>query len=357
MVEVLIDGSFGEGGGQMLRSSLALSAVLGIPFRIVNIRARRRNPGLQQQHLTAVLALKELTGAEVEGAYKGSTELSFRPGAVRCGSFTFDIGTAGSTSLVIQALLPALALSHCASRVVIRGGTDVPMAPPIDYVRFVMLPVLSRLGVDADVALVRRGHYPRGGGEVVLTVRPSEGLRAVTLRGFGKLVEVRGLSHAVRLPRHVAERQAQAAERALKGLGVPIGMGVEAYPPDRDPHLGPGSGIVLWALSDQGNVVGADSLGERGKPAEAVGEEAARRLMEELGTGCAVDSHMGDMLIPYMALARGRSTICVSRLTMHATTNMYVVERFLGVKFQVDGEISTPATISVEGVGHVRGPS
>ncbi len=356
MDEVLIDGSFGEGGGQILRSSLSLSAVLGRPFRIVNIRARRRNPGLQQQHLTAVLALKELTGAEVEGAYKGSTELSFRPGTVKCGSFTFDIGTAGSTSLVIQALLPALALSRCGSRVVIRGGTDVPMAPPIDYVRFVMLPVLSKLGVDADVVLVRRGHYPRGGGEVVLTVRPTDGLRAVVLAGFGKLVEVRGLSHAVRLPRHVAERQAQAAERNLKGLGVPIGISVESHPPDRDPHRGPGSGIVLWALSDQGNVIGADSLGERGKPAEAVGEEAARRLVEELGPGCAVDSHMGDMLIPYIALAHGRSTICVSRLTTHAATNIYVVERFLGVKFQVEGGVSAPATISVEGIGYVQRP-
>jgi RNA 3'-phosphate cyclase len=269
-------------------------------------------------------------------------------GRIGCGGFRFDIGTAGSVTLVIQTILPILVFAPCESTVTITGGTDVPWSPPIDYVRFVMLPMLGLFGVKAEVRLVRRGHYPRGGGEVVLTVRPSE-LRAVNAVEFGNLMEIRGLSHAVRLPAHVARRQADSARDTLikAGISVPIEISLETYEQGRDPHFGPGSGIVLWARSDRGYVKGADALGERGKPAEVVGEEAANRLLENLRSNMALDEHMGDMVIPYMVLARGKSAVGVSRITLHTLTNIYVVERMMDVKFVVDGAEGKPGIIRV----------
>ncbi|BDR91040.1 RNA 3'-terminal phosphate cyclase [Vulcanisaeta souniana] len=342
-----IDGSVLEGGGQILRTALALSAITGRPVRIYNIRARRSNPGLQQQHLTGVIAAARISNAQVTGAVKGSTELVFRPGRISCGDFRFDIGTAGAITLVIQTILPILIYAPCRSTVTITGGTDVPWSPPIDYVRFVMLPMLSLFGVKAELKLVRRGHYPRGGGEVILTVEPG-GLRPVEVIEFGELREVRGISHAVRLPAHVAHRQANSAREYLvkAGVKVPIDIAVETYEQGKDPHLGPGSGIVLWAVSSKGLIKGADALGERGKPAEAVGEEAAKGLLGNLRSGMALDEYMGDMVIPYMALA-GNSVVGISRITLHALTNIYIVEKILGVKFEVSGKEGKPGLIRV----------
>ncbi len=351
-----IDGSVLEGGGQILRTTLALSALTGKPVRIFNIRAKRSNPGLQAQHLTCVRAVAELCNAKVEGAYKGSKELVFIPGKLRSGNFRFDIGTAGSISLVIQAILPVLVFAPGRCTVEITGGTDVHWSPPIDYVRYVLLPILSRMGVKAEVQVLRRGHYPRGGGHVRLTVDPVDKLRPINSIDFGNVQEIKGRSHCVKLPAHVAERQAKAATEFLRkqGINVPINIDIETYPPHRDPHLGPGSGIVLWAISDKGEIIGADAVGEKGKPAEQVGQEAAMKLVEDLRTGKAFDRHMADMLIPYIALAEGYSKIGVAKLTLHTITNIYITEKILGVKFKVDGKEDQPGIIEVQGIGFTR---
>ncbi len=352
---VEIDGSVLEGGGQILRTTLALSALTGRPVRIFNIRARRSNPGLQAQHLTGVRAIAELCNAKVEGAYKGSMELLFVPGKIRGGRFRFDIGTAGSISLVIQAILPVLIFAPGIVEVDITGGTDVRWSPPIDYVKNVLLPILSKMGVEAEIKVFRRGHYPRGGGHVRLIVNPVDKLKPIVDVELSKIIEIRGISHCVKLPKHVAERQAKSAEEYLRrNISVPIRIELEYYPPEKDPHLGPGSGIVLWAISDKGQIVGADALGEKGKPAEEVGREAAEKLINELRTGKPFDSHMADMLIPYIALADGYSKIGISKLTLHTITNIYVVEKILGVKFNVNGEQDKPAIIEVSGIGYTR---
>ncbi|NPA70216.1 MAG: RNA 3'-terminal phosphate cyclase [Crenarchaeota archaeon] len=351
-----IDGSILEGGGQILRTSLALSALTGRPIRIYNIRAKRSNPGLQAQHLTGVRAVAELCNAKVEGAYKGSMELIFIPGKIRSGKFRFDIGTAGSISLVIQAILPVLVFAPDRVEVEITGGTDVRWSPPIDYVRYVMLPILSKLGVKAEVIVYRRGHYPRGGGHVKLIVEPVDHLNSIVDVERGEVKEIRGRSHCVKLPKHVSERQARAAEEYLRSRGykVPINIELEYYPPDRDPHLGPGSGIVLWAITDRDEILGGDALGEKGKPAEEVGREAAEKLVEDLSTNMAFDRHMGDMLIPYIALAEGYSKIGVAKLTLHTITNVHIVEKILNVKFKVQGEQDKPGVIEVNGIGYRR---
>lgn len=345
MQPVAIDGAYGEGGGQILRTSLALSGLLLKPVEIYNIRAKRRNPGLQHQHLTAVKAAAAITNAEVEGAELGSTRLVFAPRGLRCGEFSFDVGTAGSVGLVIQTILPILAFAGCKSKTTIRGGTDVPMAPPVDYLNNVFLKLLRRLGVEASIRLIKRGHYPRGGGVVELVVEPAGKLRPAVWRERGAITKIYGISHAVNLPRHVAERQARAAEDVLRNLGVPVEITIE----HRQDGLGPGSGIVLWAETDVGLALGADALGEKGKPAESVGREAAERLLKEISSGASLDAHMGDMIMLYIALADGASEITVSELTLHAKTNAYIIERFLPVKFELRD--ARPAVISVNGVG------
>ncbi len=351
---VEIDGSMGEGGGQILRYSLGFSAVLLKPVHIYNIRAKRSNPGLRPQHLTAVKALQAITDAEVRGARVGSMELYFYPRRRKPGYYRFDIGTAGSISLVIQAILPALLYAPGESRVVITGGTDVSWSPPIDYMRMVFLHNISLFGVSAEITIKRRGHYPRGGGVVELRVKPvTSVLKPVSIIERGEILSVKGISHAVKLPRHVAERQALSASKLIREkLGIEPEISLEYYEPGRDPHLGPGSGIVLYADVRAGTRIGADSLGARGKRAEKVGLEAAAKLLEDLSTGKAFDRYMADMLIPYMFLADGRSSAGVSRITLHALTAIEVSRIFLpDTRVDVNGDRDKPGVITIHGVG------
>jgi len=350
---VIIDGSMGEGGGQILRTAVALSAVTGRPIKVINIRAKRRNPGLRPQHLTAIRALAEITGARVRGAHVGSMEVEFWPGPVRGGSYEFDVGTAGSVSLVLQALLPALAYADSPVRVRITGGTDVKMAPTIDYMKEVFLEHLKKFGYNVRLTVKRRGHYPKGGGIVEVEIpSPPRGFNPVQLVNRGGLQGVFGRSHAVRLPRHVAERQARAASELLRReLGVEPRIEVEWYEPGRDPHLGPGSGIALWATFDS-SIMGADALGERGKRAEIVGREAASKLIEDVRTGSAVDRYASDMLPPYMALAEGESSYTGARLTSHAETMFQLLRLILPeARIEVEGERGRPFRAWIEGVG------
>ncbi|MEM2202842.1 MAG: RNA 3'-terminal phosphate cyclase [Sulfolobales archaeon] len=347
---ILIDGSFGEGGGQILRYTLALAAVLRKPVRIVNIRARRENPGLQRQHLTVVKALAEISRARVRGAVLGSTEVEFEPQGVTGGSFFFDIGTAGSVTLVLQSLLLVAAFSERQVELRIRGGTDVPWSPTYDYFKNVFLYHLSKIGYKVELELVRRGHYPRGGGEVIARINdPPKGFKPLSLSERGGIVSIRGISHAVRLPRHVAERQARAAKERLATLGinVPIEIEIESYPPDRDPHIGQGSGIAIWADS-QNTRLGADSIGARDKRAEDVGIEAASRLANDLLTGASLDTHMSDMIVPYLLLARGPSEVTCASLTLHAYTIIEISKKLVsGVSIEYEGSMNKPFTLRV----------
>ncbi|WFO75722.1 RNA 3'-terminal phosphate cyclase [Desulfurococcaceae archaeon MEX13E-LK6-19] len=348
-----IDGSMGEGGGQILRYSLALSSLLLKPVHIYNIRAKRSNPGLRPQHLTAVRALAQISNAEVKGDRVGSMELWFKPSARKGGVYKFNIGTAGSVTLVIQAILPALIFSDKDSFVEITGGTDVPWSPTIDYMRYVFAENMRRLfGMNISIDVKKRGHYPRGGGHVILKIeRMRSHINSIDIVERKAIKAIKGRSHCVRLPSHVAVRQAKSAEKYIyQKLGIKPIIDVEYYERKSDPHLGPGSGIVLYADCID-TVIGADSIGARGKPAEKVGEEAASKLVEELSTKMAFDRHMGDMLIPYVSLACGESRIGVAKLTMHTVTALEVTKKFLPeLKYYIEGRIDEPAIIKVSGV-------
>jgi len=276
MIEV--DGSFGEGGGQVLRTAVALAAVLSKEVRVFNIRAGRAEPGLRPQHVTGVKAAAQLCSGELKGLEVGSTEFVFKPGKLKAGGFRFDVGTAGSVTLVLQTLMPIFAFSPGSVQLEITGGTDVKWSPPIDYLRLVTLPVLKKIGYQGDLERVRRGHYPKGGGLVRFSTTGPQMLQPLIAEKAGSVSKIYGVSHAVALPRHVAERQAAAARKNLEEARLPSpSIDIEVLE-DKRP-AGPGSGIVLSAETQKGNILGSDALGERGTPAEEVGSTAGLSLI------------------------------------------------------------------------------
>jgi RNA 3'-terminal phosphate cyclase (ATP) len=349
MIEV--PGDMMEGGGQIIRTTLALSALTGKPVTITKIRDKRPNPGLQAQHLVAVKAVAAICQADLSNVMPGCQQLTFTPRAHAGGSYRFDIGTAGSIPLILQALMPAAAYAPAPLTFELTGGTDVRWSPSIDYLRLIQIPLLRQMGYDATIQVQRRGHYPKGGGRVSFTVTPPRTLHAIQWVERGDLMTIDGVSHCVKLPSHVAQRQADAAKRKITADGfTSMNIATETYPPNQDPHIAPGSGITLLAKFRSGAILGSDSLGERGKPAESVGAEAATNLLNELASGAPVDKHMGDIAIPYLAVADGRSQLHVSQITTHTLTNIKVAEILTGVKFNVRGELHSPGMISVQGI-------
>ncbi len=347
-----IDGSYGEGGGQILRTSISLSALTMQPVRVVNIRSGRSKPGLRRQHLAGIEVTAKLVGARTRGVEVGSTDVEFVPTERRVDSISYDIGTAGSLSLLLQTVIPAAVLSPEPVSLHLRGGTDVSWSPPIDYMREVFAFTLTKLGSSIEIVQKKRGHYPRGGGVVSCMITPVRVLKSLELEDFGELSEIGGVSHCVRLPSHIAERQASSAEKILQNHGIKdLQIRRESYKKGDDHHLGPGSGIVLWAESKEGIRVGADSLGERNKRAEVVGGSAARNLLDELESKMAVDSYLADMLVPFLCIAEGESKIGVSRVTKHLQTNIWASQKMLNVDVSLEGSIGESGKLVVRGKG------
>ncbi|MGA3296139.1 MAG: RNA 3'-terminal phosphate cyclase [Candidatus Bathyarchaeia archaeon] len=349
MIEVA--GDTLEGGGQIVRTSVALAALASVDVRITKIRDKRPNPGLQPQHVTAVKALAKMSNAQTEGLTQGSRELVFRPRGRTGGNFRFDVGTAGSIPLILQALMPSLAFAPDLVELELIGGTDVKWSPSIDYVRLAILPTLQLMGYQANLLVNRRGHYPRGGGRVIFKIVPPKMLHAIQITKRDQQKSIEGVSHCVKLPSHVAQRQAEAARKRLLKDDYEVKVAIETHSPDQDQNASPGSGITLVTRFMNGSVLGADSVGERGKPAEKVGEDCAGKLLEELKSNGSFDRHLGDILIPFMAVAEGRSEISVSQMTTHTLTNIHVAEQILNVKFQTTGVVGEFGTIVVEGIG------
>ncbi len=318
---IVIDGSYGEGGGQILRTAVSLSAVIGEEVTVTNIRKARPQPGLKMQHLSSIEAAALLCDAGVEGLFPGSTEITFSPLEIKGLSTEIDIGTAGSIPLLIQSIMPAAAYSSGAVRLRIKGGTDVIWSPTIDYLENVTFKALSRMGYISQLKTISRGYYPRGGGLIELTIEPSR------LRGHDFVREdreVSGISHSSRLPEHVAQREAASAKEILdeKGYGCDIRTEVSQY-------ASTGSGITLWS-----GFKGAVSIGKKGLPAEKVGARAAEEMITCLESEAAVDQHLADQLIPYMGLA-GSGSFTTVALSDHTTTNIWVTEQFLDVRFGI----------------------
>jgi RNA 3'-phosphate cyclase len=326
-----IDGSYGEGGGALLRVATALAAYTGKSVYINHIRANRPQTGLMPQHLHAVKAVSQLSQARVEGVEIGSEEIEFHPQKLLGQDLIVDVKTAGSISLVLQAVMIPAMRADKPFKVTVQGGTDVRWSPLLDYLKNITLPVLDLMGYPAQLEIERRGYYPRGGGLVHLEVTTTPQLKALELTQL-QVKRIRGISHATLLPRHVAQRQADSASRILTKQGYDVDIEVEV----NQDALGPGSGIVLWT-EGQGRV-GGSALGERGKRAEIVGEEAARELLFHLERGAPLDRYLSDQIIPYLALA-GDSQVKVAQITPHTLTNIHVAEKITGVRFHMEDEV------------------
>lgn len=338
---IVMDGSHGEGGGQILRTALALSAILKKPFSIHHIRSKRKKPGLQAQHLEAVEALARITGAQTEGVKLGSQKIVFFPQRILPGDYRFEVRTAGSVILLLQAILLPLCLSGGSSNLILIGGTHVPWSPSFHYLSEVLMPTLRRMGVSAEAAMEQWGFYPRGGGKIRLKISPVHELKPICLANRGPLQKISGISASSHLPRHVAERQRkQALNRILKELGVDAQIAIQ---PDVS-SSGPGS--FLFLLAEYKTIpVGFSSLGFRGKPAEKVADEAVDSLRDFMKSDGCIDPHLADQLIPFMAIAKGASFFTTTKMTEHLLTNIWVIKQFLKVKIDIEGEKGMPGRL------------
>lgn len=337
MSVVEIDGSYGEGGGQIVRTACSFAALTQKPCRIINIRSARRQPGLRPQHLAGVRALARLCGGAVEGDAIDSRELVFSPGPVVVGDLHVKLETAGSVTLMLQALLPAAVAAHVPITVAVEGGgTDTARAPTLDYFRHVFLRFLQRMGVAVELDVVRRGYYPKGGAAVRVRVHTGEPGR-LELRERGALKEVTLFSQAAKVlkARKVAERQIEGALSVIDALGVPVRSDVEY-----EPSFSAGSSLCIVA-EFANTVIGCDALGARGKLAEQVGKEAAEGFVEQFHGSACLDRYMADQILPYLAQAGYGSSATVPEATSHCLTNMWVIEKFLDGRFAVRDNLIT----------------
>jgi RNA 3'-terminal phosphate cyclase (ATP) len=319
---VQIDGAQGEGGGQVLRTALALSLVTGQAFEIRRIRAGRERPGLMRQHLAAVRAAAAVGSGRVEGVSIGSARVTFVPGDVKPGSYRFTVGSAGSATLVLQTVLPALALAGGPSTVVLEGGTHNPFAPPFDFLQKAFLPLVGRMGPQVTVALQRPGFFPAGGGRFTARITPAARLQQLDLSARGKLLQLRGIAIVADLPRQIAEREAAALAACLRLQ--PEDVAIREFR-----GCGPGNALLVEVQCEQVTEV-FSAFGVRGRRAESVARAVAEEVLRYLAADVAVGRHLADQLLLPMALARGGSFHTLEP-SGHTRTNMAVIGQFLDV--------------------------
>ncbi len=323
---IILDGSLGEGGGQILRSALSLAMCTGTPFRIERIRARRKKPGLLRQHLTAVSAAAEICGAQLEGAHLGSTALTFAPGAIKSGDYRFAIGTAGSCTLVLQTVLPALLMAGAASRVRLQGGTHNPMAPPFHFLQRAFMPLLRAMGANVTLELNRFGFFPAGGGDFTADIQPAR-LVPLHLSARGERTAAYVESFVAGVPGHVALRELEAVGKAMNWDKDQLQ--VRGLPNEQ----GPGNALMITLAHEYVTEV-FTAFGEKGTPAEQVAKRVVGEARDYLSSTAAVGEHLADQLLLPLALA-GAGSFTATQASAHTTTNAEVIQRFLPVTIDI----------------------
>ncbi len=336
---LILDGSYGEGGGQILRTSLALALVTGKPFRIEKIRAGRKNPGLLRQHLTAVNAAAQIGRAEVSGATLGSKQLTFAPQAIAAGDYTFAVGTAGSAMLVLQTVLPALIVADTSSTLAIEGGTHNPFAPPFDFLAKTFLPLINRMGATVSAQLDRYGFYPAGGGKFRVRIEPTAALKRLDIAERGEILHRRGRALVANLPRDIAEREIKVIKRKLAWSDAVLEAEVVTNSP------GPGN-VVMIEIGCQHLTELFTGFGERGIRAEVVAERAVKEARRYLAAEVAAGEHLADQLLLPMAMAGGGSFTTLP-LSRHATTNITMIRQFLDVEISVAQESNRLCRVTI----------
>ncbi len=348
---ITLDGSHMEGGGALVRVALALSTLTGQEFKVTKIRANRPEPGLKAQHLEAIKALEKICGAETNVITLGSTKLHYKPGKIKKGIFEIDIGTAGSISLVLQALLVPCLFAPGKITLKIKGGTCGKWQASVDYLQNVLLHYMQRFAEKIELKMLKRGYYPKGGGEISIEIHPrfpldifydqrlffeelEKKVPKLNLKERGDLQQIKGvinLSQELQ-EKDVGERIKKAAEETLRNCGAPVNIRVEYAK-----TLSVGGELVLWATFGEENkiILGSDALIEKGKSSEEVGREAAQKLLQEIKSDNNADQYLIDQLIPFLALLPG-SEVRIKELTEHAKTNIHIVEKFLAVKLKLE---------------------
>ena len=329
---IKIDGSQGEGGGQILRTAISLSAITGRPIEVSNIRANRTNPGLRPQHMAGIRIIADLFHAKSENLKVGAEWIRFSPSdKFEGGSIKFDIGTAGSIPLILMTVVPAVSLSNNSLQIEVTGGTDVKASPTIDYIKHIVAKSYLSIGPKFSVDVLKRGYYPKGGGVVQCTIKPCKTPGTIELLAT-EYLEPKIISVCSQLPIHVAKRQISSALIALEKKDIRCSN----YTASIETSISPGSSILVYSASDFGLYVGGDSIGELGKRAEAVGNEAAMRFLDSTLAQATVDPFLADMLVLPLALSKGRSRYRVGQVTQHLLTSLHVVSQMIGCKYSIE---------------------
>lgn len=338
---VEVDGSIGEGGGQILRTALTLSILLNKPFHMYNIRSKRRKSGLRPQHLNAVRLASKISRAQVEGGDIDSEELTFKPTGIYPGNYDIDIPTAGAATLIFQTVVLPLSFAERGSRVSIGGGTHVPWSPSFEYLVYQWQPFMERIGYRLSLQLDRAGFYPRGGGRITAMIKPCKELKPLQLLDRGPILQVRGVSAVANLPRSIAERQRQRVIAKIGGKYPLNDIRLVTLP-----SVGKGTTLLLNAQYKQGSAC-YFSLGEKGKPAEVVADEAVESLVTFHKTNGVIDQYLADQLVLPLLFAKGKSEFMTSNVTNHLITNVEIIRRFTGVDIWVEGDMGESGRVII----------
>jgi len=327
---ITIDGSYGEGGGQILRNAVALSTITNKPVKITNIRVNRPNPGMKAQHYVAIKSIAEICNAETEGLEIGSTCVTFKPSTIKGGKYKFEVGTAGSITLAFQAIILSMVKTKEPLTISLTGGTDVKWSPSWNYFQNVFLPLIKKMGVNVFPKLILRGYYPKGGGEAVITINPIKKIQPLKLDKPEEHLGINGLINISNLPDHIITRMKHTVIKTLLKNDLQTTIDV-----DQSTSLSPGVGVTLWTQSKNA-ILGCTVLGEKDTSSEEVGKKATNDLLREIEAETTLDVHAFDQILPYMALAKdnGISKCIVRELSSHASTNIWLIQQFLDVDFE-----------------------
>ena len=341
----VIDGGAKSGSGTIVRYSIALASLLGKEIKIQNIRQRRDKPGLRAQHLKVIQACREMCHGVVENAAVGSKEITYIPRErFNGGEYEWDIGTAGSTTMFAQALLPLACFAEKPSKFRLEGGLFQDFAPSAYHMKFVLLPLLKKMGIQAELEIIRPGYVPKGKGIIEIEVEPVEKLKPFNPIEQGKITSINGIALSSHLEeKKVSQRMAQECRKILSSQGYKVEI-KEIYD---ESSLQEGAALAIYADTSSGSVIGSDKAGRPGRRSESIGRYVAQNFMEDVNTGAAVDRYIADQLIIYAGLAEGISRYSIPRITEHVETNLWLIEEFLGARTKISDNL----IIEIEGIG------